>query len=237
MRDFDNSSHIDRIYAQYFKNETAVEKGLYEKLEALKKITNRPEFFDYTELSFYSWSPVCVQDLYGYRDSLKEYKAGYITIVAAVLLSLIVSYVKIVQVFLHSRRKVQPTTGGNEDEAAKIKLKVALMIGTKLASWLTIVGAMIFYDFSGNSVPNGWFEVTAIVIVPANSLANPIFNSEIMQSVKSWCKKKCCLNPKDDRKIQVIELQVVPSKDARKDKLPEVKQEQESSAIQSAIDG
>ena len=237
MRDFDNSSHIDRIYAQYFKNETSVEKGLYEKLEALKKITNRPELFDYTELSFYSWSPVCVQDLYGYRDSLKEYKAGYITIVAAVLLSLIVSYVKIVKVFLDSRRKVQPTTGGNEDEGAKIKLKVALMIGTKLVSWLTIVGVMIFFDFTGKSVPNGWFEVTAIVIVPANSLANPIFNSEILQSVKSWCKKKCC--PKDDPKIEAIELKAVPRKGPRKDvrKVPEVKQEQESSAIQIAIDG
>ncbi|KAL5247363.1 hypothetical protein ACHWQZ_G019287 [Mnemiopsis leidyi] len=226
MRDFDNSSHIDRIYSQYFKDKTEMERGLYEKFEALKTITNRPEFFGYTELSFYSWSPVCVQDLYGYRDSLKVYKAGYITIVTAVLVSLILSYVKIVKVFLESRRKVGPRSGGGEDEGAKIKLKVALIIGTKLASWLTIMVVMVFYHFTGKIVPNGWFEVTAIVVVPANSLANPIFNSEITRSVRSWCKKRFCPFPAKDPKGHVIELQLVDNiNNPGKEESPKGKQE------------
>ena len=190
MQDFDNLTHIDRIYSQYF-GEARDEVGIYDKLEALKNITNKPEFFGYKELSFYSWSPVCVQDLYGYKESLKEYKASYITFIVVVLLVLTVSYVKIVQVFLKSRKKVNPASN-NEDGEVKIKAKVALMIGSKLASWLTIVGAMMYYHFTEYNVPDGWFEVTAICIVPANSLMNPVFNSEILQKMKKWCGKRCC---------------------------------------------
>ena len=190
MHDFENLTHIDRIYSQYF-GETREEVGIYDKLEALKNITNKPEFFGYKELSFYSWSPVCVQDLYGYRKSLKEYKAIYITFIVVVLLVLTVSYVKIVMVFLRSRKKINPATN-NEDGEVKIKAKVALIIGTKLATWLTIVGAMMYYHFTGYNVPDGWFEVTAICIVPANSLMNPVFNSEILQKMKKWCGKRCC---------------------------------------------
>ncbi|KAL5247585.1 hypothetical protein ACHWQZ_G019454 [Mnemiopsis leidyi] len=207
MHDFDNLTHIDRIYAQYF-GDAREEVGIYGKLDALKNITNRPEFFRYKELSFYSWSPVCVQDLYGHRESLKVYKAIYIVCIVVVLLILTVSYVKIVQVFLRSRKEVNPTTS-NEDDKAKIKAKVALIIGTKLVSWLTIVVAMMYFHFSGNNVPNGWFEATAICIVPANSLVNPIFNSEIFQKIKKWTEKSCCR--RSAAYVEEVDVQQRPS--------------------------
>ena len=185
MRDYDNLSHVDRIHSRYFGT-TGLDYSVYQKLRALKSITNRPEFFEYSELSFYSWSPVCVQDLFGYRDSLKEYKAIYITCIVIVLICLSVSYVKIVQVFLKSREIVIPV--GDEDEGRKLKVKVALIIGTKLITWLSIVGVMIFYHFTKKNVPNGCFEITAICIVPANSLLNPFFNSEIFQSMRKRCQ-------------------------------------------------
>ena len=119
-----------------------------------------------------------------------------------------------------------PRSGGGEDEGAKIKLKVALIIGTKLASWLTIMVVMVFYHFTGEIVPNGWFEVTAIVVVPANSLANPIFNSEITRSVRSWCKKRFCPFPAKDPKGHVIELQLVDNiNNPGKEESPKGKQE------------
>ena len=86
-------------------------------LDALKSMTNSPDFFRYSELSFYSWSPVCIQDLYGYRESLKAYKVCYITFIVIALICLTISYVKIVQVFLKSRRVVNPA--GNADEEKK----------------------------------------------------------------------------------------------------------------------
>ena len=189
MKDFDNLTHIDRIYFQYFGKKEA-DVGLYEKLEELKKITNKPDVFSYRELSFYSWSPVCVQDLYGYRESLQNYKGCYITFILAVLATLSASYVKILKVFLQSKRTVNAQGNEDHDSENTLRLKVTFIIGTKLVSWLTIIGAMTYYHFSQKNVPNGWFETTAICIVPVNSILNPIFNSEILQSTKKFFKDK-----------------------------------------------
>ncbi|KAL5271104.1 hypothetical protein ACHWQZ_G001679 [Mnemiopsis leidyi] len=190
MKDFDNISHVDRIYFQYFgKQETEV--GLYKKLDELKKITNNPKFFSYRELSFYSWSPVCVQDLYGYRESLEGYKGCYIAFIITILITLSASYLKILAVFLESRRTVNPQ-GNEADSENIIILKVSFIIGIKLISWLTIIGAMTYYHLSRKNVPDGWFEATAICIVPVNSIVNPIFNSEILKHAENFFRDKFC---------------------------------------------
>ena len=209
MNDFHNLTHIDRIYFQYFGRKEP-DVGLYEKLEELKKITNKPDVFSYRELSFYSWSPVCVQDLYGYRESLQNYKGCYITFIFAVLGTLSASYVKILKVFLKSKRRVN-AQGNEGDSENTIRLKVSFIIGTKLMSWLTIIGAMTYYHFSQKNVPNGWFETTAICIVPVNSILNPIFNSEILQTTKTFFMDKFC--PKSVEGLEEIMLPALQAAD------------------------
>ena len=250
MSDLDNLDHIDRIYSQYFGETNNSDDGLYDKFIALESITNRPEFFGYRELSFYSWSPVCVQDLYVYRDSLKVYKGVYIIFIVLVMIILTVSYAKIIQLFHKSRRNIHPAGQDNEESLRKIKEKVALIIGTKIVSWMTIVGAMIYYHVTRNNVPNGWFEATAICIIPANSLMNPLIHSGILQSMRNWIrfKVKCyhesgkestadvCIEPQNVEKVVkravVEELEVA---EAVEESVGKAVQERCSGAVEKAV--
>ena len=92
MDNFDNVSHIYRIYGEYFGKDVIPENGLYSMLESLKNITSDSKMFAYTELSYYSWSPVCVQDQFGIQQSLLFYKIGYMLCITGILLMVTVSY-------------------------------------------------------------------------------------------------------------------------------------------------
>ena len=202
MNEFNNLSHVNRIHSKYF-GEKATDKGLFEKIEALKLITNTPEIFDYKELSFYSWSPVCVQDIYGFREPLEVYKRMYITIIFAILISITYFYIIIFKVSIRSRRRVNPV--GEDDYEMDLWAKVTLIIGTKLISWLTILGAMVYYNLTKKYVPNGWFEITAICILPINSLLNPVFNTDLLKSLRKVVVVRCCQN--SEQQNNEMELQ------------------------------
>ena len=208
---FENLSHVDRIYHQYY-GENSLDLGIHGKLEALKLITNRPELFRYNELSFYSWSPVCVQDLYGYRESLSVYKLIYITFIVFTLLAIACLNFIIVNVVIRSKLKVNPSS--NNDRINDIKAKVSVIIGTKVFTWLTIIVVMIYYNFTRKYVPDGWFEVTALCIMPANSLLNPLLNSGLTEIiVKSLCVK--CLKRPEQQRVEMgnIRSKVTPTAD------------------------
>ena len=191
MNEFNNLKHVNRIYSKYF-GEKATAPGLYEKLRALKLITNTPEIFDYKELSFYSWSPVCVQDMYGFREPLKVYKIVYITVISAILMSMTFCYIIILKGFIKLRRQVNPM--GDINYERDLRAKVTFIIGTKLICWLTIVGAMMYYNFTKEDVPDGWFVITAIYIIPINSLLNPVVNSDILKSLGKLLAVWSCKN-------------------------------------------
>ena len=178
--DFNNHSHVDRIYNQYY-GDNSLDLGIHGKIEALKLITNRPEMFRYNEMSFYSWSPVCIQDLYGYRESLSVYKLIYIAFIVFILLAIASLNLVIVNVVIRSKLKVNPSS--NNDKINDIKAKVSVIIGTKVVTWLTIIVVMIYYNFTRKYVPDGWFEVTALIIMPANCLINPLLNSGLTEII------------------------------------------------------
>ena len=182
-------------------------------IKELNNITSVPDMFVASELSYYSWSPVCVQDLFGIQESLLFYKIGYMVCLGAILLAIAVSYFKILYHFLKSQSEVVApksaerkvagnaagevtrdiATAGNSIEGAvrnpaeivkkdlttQTKVKVTLIVGTKLVSWLLIVAAIIYYAVKKDHAPIGWYEFTAFFLIPVNSFLNPIFNSDI----------------------------------------------------------
>ena len=204
MNEFENISHVNRIHSKYF-GENASSIGLYQKLEALKSITNTPDIFNYNELSFYSWSPVCVQDIYGFREPLEVYKRVYITVILTILISITYFYIIILKASIKSRIRVNPV--GENDQEIDLMVKVSLIIGTKLISWLTILGAMVYYNLTKKYVPDEWFEITAICIIPINSLLNPVFNTDLLKSLSSIVITWCCKNSEQEK--NEMELQPV----------------------------
>ena len=75
----------------------------------------------------------------------------------------------------------------NRQNAAvpSLALKVSLMIGTQLASWLSFIGAALYFQIVSDSPPLLLFEVLALVGLPINSILNPIFYSKLYKNIYS----------------------------------------------------
>ena len=81
---------------------------------------------------------------------------------------------------------------GQNAAAPSLALKVSLMIGTQLASWLSFILAAVYFQIVSDSPPSLLFEVLALVVLPINSILNPIFYSELYKNIfysnfwRSW---------------------------------------------------
>ena len=83
------------------------------------------------------------------------------------------------------QKKVSGEAAGNaEDASAKLTLKVSLMIGSELACWMPLILASMYFQYqSTGSASPMVFEVFGLVIVPLNSLLNPLFYSGLYKKV------------------------------------------------------
>ena len=88
-------------------------------------------------------------------------------------------------------------------------VKILLIIGTQLISWISFIGATIYYDLN-EGVPDLIFEIFATVVIPINSVLNPIFYSEIYKTTLMNMKAmmKNCFNVESQQNvIHLDELQ------------------------------
>ena len=61
-----------------------------------------------------------------------------------------------------------------------LTIKVIFIIGSQLISWISLLVAAAYFTWlSNDGVPDFVFEVFATVIIPINSLLNPIFYSDM----------------------------------------------------------
>ena len=61
--DVDHSlEHIDLVYDTFYPMSPT--SDVYKKLQRIRNITSKPEIFDYTEISYYGNTPLCVQNIF-----------------------------------------------------------------------------------------------------------------------------------------------------------------------------
>eukprot|EP00116_Pleurobrachia_bachei_P000876 sb/3461138/ len=185
MTDYKNSSNIDVIHKVFFPN-TSTNSDWYQKIQDLKTITSTPDIFDVQDFSIYSWSPVCLPDLFNAPSSTGPaiiYKIIYISIIGLILLLIGVSYACI----LSSLVKPVP---GQESRVKEIGQKAAVIVGVKLVTWLFVAGIMVRAIVSKEIISATWYEVTAISILPLNSCLNPVFHSDLYKKGKRMLTRK-----------------------------------------------
>lgn len=103
------------------------------------------------------------------------YKISYICTIGALLITVSTSYVLIVL----KDRKFRGIRAQAND-SSKLTMKIISIVGTQLISWISLVGATIYFTWiSSDGVPDMVFETFATIIIPINSLLNPIFYSEL----------------------------------------------------------
>ena len=133
------------------------------------------------------------------------YKYGYCITITLLLAAVSTSYCLI----LHKERKTRNNVGNDVGINREMTVKILLIIGTQLISWISFIGATIYYDLN-EGVPDLIFEIFATVVIPINSVLNPIFYSEIYKTTLMNMKAmmKNCFNVESQQNvIHLDELQ------------------------------
>ena len=180
-----NMTRLTNLHEIYYSNKT----DLYTTVKDLNIITSKENIiFDTIEIGYYGNTRLCVHNVFKEQQSYLIYKLSYLITVSLLLVIVTLTYLIILRKQLESRREVGDIGGGiNRQNAAapSLALKISLMIGTQLASWLSFIGAAVYFQIVSDSPPPVLFEVLALVVLPINSILNPIFYSELYKNIYS----------------------------------------------------
>ena len=155
--------------------------GIEAVLADLRNTTSKPSIFDYLSIGYYGTSPLCVANIFKNQSSYLYYKITYCVIVGVLLGALTISYASIlITSFLSSH-----SSGSNDNEyVGKLALKLSLLIGSQAVAWLSYIITVLYYSWINPAAPPGVvYEVFSLVVLPSNSLLNPIFYSTIYRSI------------------------------------------------------
>ena len=173
-------ARIDAFLSQYYGSSPS-DTSWGTRLALLSNITSDPStFVPVQKFGFFNQSPLCIQNLFSkdVDDSIWQLKLGYVTLLGVVVLLFSVSYIWIV--FLRIRGDFQCENPGLRQrklqENRRLTKRVTLIISSQLLAWIPIVIATLL-TLGNKTVSLDFYEVAAIVLIPANSVLNPLFHS------------------------------------------------------------
>ena len=190
-----NIPRITRMYHGAF----AMESNTNTMLEKLRNTTSKGSMFDSEEKGYYGNTGLCVHNIFKHQESYRIYKLLYCTTLTALLVTVLVTYTKILLEDRKSKarvaalRQAQSAQGGQGagdqkvDITKSLTLKVVLMIGSQLIAWILFITATVYYAFfPKQSAPPSVFEVFALVLIPVNSFLNPVFYSDLYKKAVGY---------------------------------------------------
>ena len=180
-----NITRLNKMHKIYFSYET----DIYTTVKNLNNITTKNTIFDIEEIGYYGNTPLCVHNVFKEQQSYLIYKLFYLSVLSLLLMIVTLTYVVIVRKQLLSKREVGDIGGEmNRQNAAtpSLTVKVSLMIGSQLASWLTFIGTAVYFQIATDVPSSQLFEIIALVVLPINSVLNPIFYSELYKTIHKF---------------------------------------------------
>ena len=126
---------------------------------------------------FYSSSSVCLPDFYSESFLALRFSFALLSFNLLVITVICVGYVLI---FYNIQRKQvdQRTKEKSSQNEKTMFVRVFLIVATDVACWLPII-IMSFLRFLGYRVPDIAHPISSIVLLPINSLLNPVLYSKI----------------------------------------------------------
>ena len=183
-----NKSRIDEIHLKYFKNNT----NFYRTIENLNTITSGGNIFDLIEIGYYGYSAMCIHNIFKNNDSYFKYKLFYIISLSMLLLIFAFTYLRILikKIITHRNVKKGIAAGNVRNKLGhSMGIKIILMIGSELISWILLISTTIYYQVLGQSPGPLIFEVFALLVIPINSLLNPLFYSKTYTKLATVIQK------------------------------------------------
>ena len=176
MREY-NTFELTRKFVVYFGGNITV-PDTYSMLDRLNNVSTGGHMFEPQELGYYSYSSLCIQNIFSDQQSLLGYKIIYFISITALLVIVSISYISIVIHSYRTSRDVnQLANNPNQNNNNDLSMKVMLMIGSQLLSWITVMTLTIVYSYIDAFAPQLLYELIAVLIFPVNSFLNPVFNS------------------------------------------------------------
>ena len=164
-----NNTVLRRMYNVYFGNNISI-PSTYALLDDLKNTTSRRIIFDPVELGYYSYSPLCIYNIYGFQKTLFWYKVVYMISITLLLLIAGLSYIMLAQ---HTRRSGKIAGNDQESRNTQLSIKVMVIVGSQLLCWIPVIVISIIYSIViKRYAPDILYEVTAIVIIPLRTYYN-----------------------------------------------------------------
>lgn len=175
-----------------------------ELLAGLSNISSDKSLFTESHsLGYYSESPLCINILTGMSgfDAVK-----ILRIVTIIVIIGVISLSYIIIAFTNKQNMPQHVPDVRQDRARQEKarllnFKVTAIIVSQVCCWIPILIASILslHDIQINS---GFYEIAAIIILPINSITNPILYTDFIQVVRKCCRQ-------DDQVNENIEMHVI----------------------------
>ena len=209
------AGELIRKYLVYY-GENASVPSTYSMLEQLNNASTGGHMFDSHELGYYSYSSLCIHNIYSHQKSLLIYRIPYMIIIIMLLIATSTSYISIVRHANKTSRNVnQMAANQNRGQSNDLSQKVMLMIGSQLACWITVM--ILTIVFSDSLVASQLLhQVTALIIFPLNAYLNPIFNSFLYKKVltiKLYVVKVLAREDEGGAEEPAIEMEVVPKRE------------------------
>eukprot|EP00116_Pleurobrachia_bachei_P002168 sb/3462430/ len=185
-----DGSHISKMHTLVY-NSTPGDRGMETILEDLRNITSDPTLFDHLPIGYYGNSPLCVANVFKNQLSYMPYKMGYCGFVTMLMITLSVSYLSIL-VYSHRTSTEAGAQQKSVDNLKKLALKLSLLIGSQVIAWLSYTFTIFYFSWINPTAPSEIVqEVFTLVVLPSNSLLNPIFYSSIYRNLadilwKAW---------------------------------------------------
>ena len=179
-----NMSRLNELHQLYYSTTT----DFYGTLANLNNITSYEGLFDVVEIGYYGNNRMCTHNIFKTQASYLLYKLFYFMVLLVTLTIVAITYLIILYKKIKSYRTLRRMGAAEnpvaEDEISSMKVKILLMIGTQLLSWLSLMIVAGYFQFTNTDPPQMTFEVFALVVIPANSILNPIFYSGLYSRIK-----------------------------------------------------
>ena len=190
-----NRSRLNEVYKGLLHRD---DNDVYKMLRDLRNTTSRDDIFDITEITYYGNTGLCVHNIFKHQDSYEIYKVLYCTSLFVLLSIVSITYILIIR----KQKSCNVAPAGperQENNEARLILKVALMIGSQLICWIPFILTVLYFQYMTKKPASSMvFEVFALVMIPINSFFNPVFYSELYKKVVQmiWIKGRlvvsCC---------------------------------------------
>jgi hypothetical protein len=186
-----NVTRLNEIHEKYYDT-TA---DFYKTINNLNNISSREGLFDIVEIGYYGNNRMCTHNVFKEQDSYFIYKLFYFIILLIIVKIVAVAYLIILYKKMKSQQRLSKMGGPENpamvDEISSMRVKIFLMIGTQILSWISLIIVAGYYHFTDKDPPPMTFEVFDLVMIPVNSLLNPIFYSGLYTKIRKYLCDIC----------------------------------------------